>query len=169
MSDIDFAELDGIAAEAAVDEQAAEQAAGLPPGAPVPVPVDPAQEWGDLLSLGASIVSMALPALAKVYTPEACLNWGSKMAVVADKYGWSVSSVMGRFGPEIALAIATFPLARDSWLVYQAAKAETDRAIAQAKAVAGQTVEQRNVKPISAEDSVSPGVAGQAIEAVLNG
>lgn len=114
--------LDAIAIEAMGGEQKADaaQAAILDPEPAI----DPAQVWAQVPKMLGGILTMALPELAGVYTDDKCLAWGHGMAAVADKYGWDAGETMGRFGPEIALTVATLPLALPTFAAIKARRAE---------------------------------------------
>lgn len=94
-----------------------------PPQPDAPPGIDPAQTWGQIPFMFGKVISMALPELAGVYNEQACYQWGVGMAAVSDKYGWDAGEVIGRFGPEIALAIASVPLVVPT---YQAIKARRE-------------------------------------------
>lgn len=102
--------LDRIGLEAAQEEEAAERAEQeflnpTPEGQ-----IDPALAWAQLPRMAGGIFQIALPEVAAAYTEEACMKWGTGMAMVANKHGWDAGETMSRFAPEIALAMATFPL-----------------------------------------------------------
>lgn len=105
--------LDQIAAEASQleNEHAAAQAAIENPDEQAAPAVDPAQAWAALPKMFGGILSMAFPELGKVYTDDRCYQWGAAMQQVADKYGWDAGETMARWAPEIALTMATLPLA----------------------------------------------------------
>jgi hypothetical protein len=88
------------------EQQAAQEAASQPEQA-----MDPADAWAQIPATFGSILAMAMPELEKVYTPKACRAWGEGMHLVAQKYGWDAAQTVAKFGPELALAAATFPLA----------------------------------------------------------
>lgn len=96
-------EAGGLEAEA----QAAEEAILNPPDENA---IDPAIAWAQLPMMLGGILAMAMPELKNVYTEPACMQWGGAMSQVAEKYGWDAQETMSRFGPEIALTIASLPL-----------------------------------------------------------
>lgn len=104
--------LDQIAVEAQgiEQEQQAAQDAILNPEPDAPA-VDPAQVWAALPKMFGGILAMAFPELEKAYTDEKCIAWGGAMSMVADKHGWDAAETMAKWGPEIALTMATLPLA----------------------------------------------------------
>lgn len=104
--------LDRIALEALGGEQAQQEAEDrILHGDPEPEPViDPALAWGQVAMMFGGILGMAMPELKSVYTEQACMDWGGGMAQVAAKYGWEADETIAKFGPECALAIASFPL-----------------------------------------------------------
>lgn len=71
------------------------------------------------------VLAMGMPELAPIYNEQACYQWGVGMAAVSDKYGWDAGEVIGRFGPEIALVVASVPLVVPT---YQAIKARREAA-----------------------------------------
>ena len=105
--------LDQIAAEAAQleTEQAQVQQAIENPEEQQEPAIDPALAWAQIPKMFGGILSMALPELGAVYTDDKCHAWGSAMSMVADKYGWDAAETMAKWGPEIALTLATLPLA----------------------------------------------------------
>ncbi|MCX7289726.1 hypothetical protein [Janthinobacterium sp.] len=115
--------LDRIAMEAMGEERAQAQADADFIDPPTPPGIDPAQTWGQIPFMLGKVLSMALPELAGVYNEQACYQWGVGMAAVSEKYGWDAGEVIGRFGPEIALAVASVPLVVPT---YQAIKARRE-------------------------------------------
>jgi hypothetical protein len=102
--------LDRIALEASGSEaeaQAVEDAILNPNPEPV---IDPAQTWAQVPKMFGGLLAMAMPELAQVYTDDKCLAWGVGMAAVSEKYGWDAGETISRFGPEIALVVASLPL-----------------------------------------------------------
>lgn len=121
--------LDRIAIEAGADEAARDKADDEFINPPPPPGIDPAQTWGQIPYMLGKVLSMGLPELAGVYNEQACYQWGVGMAAVSDKYGWDAGEVVGRFGPEIALAVASMPLVVPT---YYAIKARREAKEAQA-------------------------------------
>ncbi|WP_219137045.1 hypothetical protein [Janthinobacterium sp. UMAB-60] len=115
--------LDRIAMEAMGEERAQAQADADFIDPPQPPGIDPAQTWGQIPFMFGKVLGMAMPELAGVYTEEKCYQWGVGMAAVSEKYGWDAGEVIGRFGPEIALAVASVPLVVPT---YQAIKARRE-------------------------------------------
>jgi hypothetical protein len=116
--------LDRIAIEARggeQDAQAAEEAILNPNPEPV---IDPAQTWAQIPRMLGGLLAMAMPELAKVYTDEKCLAWGQGMAAVSDKYGWDAADTIAKWGPEIALGVATLPLALPTIAAIRARRAQ---------------------------------------------
>lgn len=68
---------------------------------------DQSEQWALLPAMVGSALQIAMPELGAVYTPEACRAWGAAMVPVAEKYGWNADALGG---PEIGLAVASFPL-----------------------------------------------------------
>jgi len=104
--------MDRIAMEAQADE--AERAAeenkfinGEPETEPV---IDPARAWGTMAMTVGGFLGMAMPELRAVYTEDACMQWGTGMAAVADKYGWDAGDTVAKWAPECALLMASIPL-----------------------------------------------------------
>lgn len=106
-------ELQQLSAEQAADLAALQADVGdmapplLPGESAEPAGPDEAEQWAVLPAMIGAALQMALPDLAKVYTPDACRNWGAAMVPVASKYGWNSDALAG---PEIGLAVASFPL-----------------------------------------------------------
>ena len=119
--------LDRIAMEALGEERAQEQADADFIDPPKPPGIDPAQTWGQIPFMFGKVLSMAMPELAGVYTEEKCYQWGVGMAAVSEKYGWDAGEVIGRFGPEIALAVASVPLVVPTYQAIKARREEKER------------------------------------------
>jgi hypothetical protein len=119
--------LDRIAMEAMGEEKAREQADADFIDPPPPPGIDPAQTWGQIPFMFGKVLSMAMPELAGVYTEEKCYQWGVGMAAVSEKYGWDAGEVIGRFGPEIALAVASVPLVVPTYQAIKARREEKER------------------------------------------
>ncbi|WP_426079284.1 hypothetical protein [Janthinobacterium sp. PSPC3-1] len=142
--------LDRIAMEAAGDEAAASQAEQDFLHPPDENAIDPAQTWAQIPLMFGRLISMAMPELHGVYTPDKCLAWGQGMAAVADKYDWDAGATIARFGPEIALCVASVPLVLPTVAAIrarQAAKAEAAEAQQPEKDIdpdTGDVVEQGN-------------------------
>lgn len=103
--------LDQIAAEATpleAEQQAKIDAIENPPG-PEPI-IDPSCGWAQIPAMVGGMLTMAMPELAGVYNEQACMQWGTAMHAVATKHGWEAGEMMARFGPEIALTMASIPL-----------------------------------------------------------
>ena len=119
--------LDQIAAEAVPLE--AEQQQRIddienPPG-PAPI-IDPSYGWAQIPAMVGGMLTMAMPELQGVYNEAACMQWGTAMHAVATKHGWEAGETMARFGPEIALAVASFPLVVPVVHVVRARKAAAE-------------------------------------------
>jgi hypothetical protein len=71
-----------------------------------------AKDWGYIPFTIGSTLAMIAPELKAVYTEEACLQWGTHAAAVAEKYGWKSPA-----SPEIALAACTLQFAVPSVLI----------------------------------------------------
>lgn len=115
-----------MSAEQAADLAALEAAAGggeMPQEEAAPM-VDQAQQWAMLPAIVGSALSMALPELRAVYTPQACEAWGAAMVPVADKYGWNCDGIIG---PELALLAATVPFAFGTFAAVKARRADEEK------------------------------------------
>lgn len=126
--------LDAIAIEAQGlenDQQAAQDAIlNQEPETPA---IDPAAAWAVLPKMFGGILAMALPEVGPVYSDERCQAWGVAMSAVADKHGWDAQETLSRFGPEIALVVATLPLAIPTVLAIKKARAEAARTVEEQK------------------------------------
>lgn len=112
-----------IEAGRAEQEQAQADAAFTDPQPDAPPGIDPAQTWGQIPFMLGKVITMGLPELAGVYNEQACYQWGIGMAAVSEKYGWDAGETLTRFGPEIALVVASVPLVVPT---YQAIKARRE-------------------------------------------
>lgn len=101
-----FAALDAIGTEAALSEQEQEQKQQQATEPPNPM-AGPAG-WAMIAHGIGGIFAVALPEVAGAYTQDACMNWGVAMDALAQKYGWEGG--VNRFGPEIAVVMASAPL-----------------------------------------------------------
>ena len=135
--------LDRIAMEAMGEEQARDQADAEFINPPPPPGIDPAQTWGQIPFMFGKVLSMALPELKDVYNEQACYQWGVGMAAVSEKYGWDAGEVIGRFGPEIALAVASVPLVVPT---FQAIKARREAKEREEKA---RPREEKDITPVA--------------------
>lgn len=136
--------LDRIAMESMGEEAAADQAAQdfiNPP--PDDHGIDPAQTWAQIPFMLGKVICMALPELDGVYNEQACLQWGAGMAAVSDKYGWDAGETIARFGPEVALIVASVPLVVPTYQAIKRRKLEADERAARERA------EQRPVKDLN--------------------
>jgi hypothetical protein len=97
-----------IEAQFAENEHAAKEEAILNP--PDENAMAPAIAWAQVPMMLGGILSMAMPELKNVYTEPACMQWGGAMSQVAAKHGWDAQETMAKWGPEIALAMASLPL-----------------------------------------------------------
>lgn len=138
--------LDRIAMEAGVDEAARAQADDEFINPPPPPGIDPAQTWGQIPFMLGKVLAMGMPELATIYNEQACYQWGVGMAAVSDKHGWDAGEVIGRFGPEIALVVASVPLVVPT---YQAIKARREASEAAAKKE--QPREEKDITPMGQE------------------
>jgi len=86
-----------------------------------------AREWGIVAFTVGRALSMLEPQLLKVYTEDACLDWGRSVVPVAEKYGWDGPGNV----PELGLLISTAGLAVPSYLLIRA-KLDEIRALRQA-------------------------------------
>lgn len=122
MSDV----LDQI--EQAEEQRQAEQSAAQE-AANTPEPVmDPALAWAQIPKAVGGILAIAMPELEGVYTDAACMKWGQGMSLVAEKYGWDASETMARYAPEMALVMATLPLAIPTVSAFKARRAAAEAA-----------------------------------------
>jgi hypothetical protein len=101
-----FAALDAIGAEASQSEQEQEQLQQQATEAPNPMAG--AAGWAMIANGIGGIVGVALPEVRGAYTEDACMQWGVAMDALAQKYGWEGG--VNRFGPEIAVVMASAPL-----------------------------------------------------------
>jgi heme exporter protein D len=101
--------LDEIARQAGAEEHAAEAdaAAAEAPSGPDPTQ---AQAWAQIPMMLGGLLAIALPEVAGAYTEDACMRWGGAMAMLAEKHGWEAGATMAKYGPEIAVTMASIPL-----------------------------------------------------------
>jgi hypothetical protein len=129
--------LDAIAGEAAAmegqQEQQQQQAAAGPEN-----PMAGAMGWAMIAKGVGTCLAVALPEVGPAYNDQACMAWGEAMEALGQKYGWDGGA--SRFGPEIAVAFASFGLVVP---VVQAVKAR--KAAGEAKA---KSIEQAGVEPM---------------------
>jgi len=101
-----FAALDAIGAEASLSEQEQEQKQqqATEPVNPMAGPAG----WAMIAHGIGGIFAVALPEVKGAYTEDACMQWGVAMDALSQKYGWEGG--VSRFGPEIAVVMASAPL-----------------------------------------------------------
>lgn len=121
---LDALDMIAIEARGAEAEAEAAQEAILNPD-PEPV-VDQATLWAQIPNALGGLLGMAMPELRAAYTPEACQQWGTGMAAVADKYGWDAAESIGKWAPEFMLLTATIPLLVPTVRAFKAHKAVAD-------------------------------------------
>lgn len=107
---------------------------------PEPV-IDPATTWATIPKLFGSLIQMAMPELAGVYTDEACYAWGGAFHEVAKKHNWDAVGTMTRWGPEIGLVLASVPLVLPTVQAIRARRAEAEK--------------NKPVKPVDIRDGVT--------------
>lgn len=84
-----------------------EAGAAATPGQVQPLPPDPAAEAREMIDLVWSVAGPFMPDRYAVrYGPEQRESIAVNYAKVAEKRGWDVSDMLGRWGPEIGLAAA---------------------------------------------------------------
>jgi hypothetical protein len=101
-----FAALDAIGAEAAFGEQEQEQKQQQ--AGEAPNPMAGAAGWAMIAHGIGGIIGVALPEVAGAYNEQSCMAWGVAMDSLSQKYGWGDG--VSRFGPEIAVVMASAPL-----------------------------------------------------------
>ncbi|MGZ4837652.1 MAG: hypothetical protein ACXVZR_03820 [Terriglobales bacterium] len=117
--------LDQIGLEAAgMEAQAAAKQQEILDPEPV---IDPAATWAAIPKLFGSLIQMAMPELAGVYTDEACYAWGGAFHEVAKKHNWDAVGTMTRWGPEIGLVFASVPLVLPTVQAIRARRAEAEK------------------------------------------
>jgi hypothetical protein len=119
------AALDAIGAEAALGEQEQEQK--LQQATEPPNPMAGAAGWAMIAQGLGGMFAIALPEVAGAYTPDACMNWGVAMDALSQKYGWEGG--VSRFGPEIAVVMASAPLVVPVVVAVKARKAAEARKV----------------------------------------
>jgi len=116
--------LDRIALEASSEEVEAAAAENAILNPEKPQVMDPALAWAQIPRMFGGLLAMAIPEVIHVYTEDACMNWGGAMAQVSDKYGWDAADTMAKWGPEIALGMASLPLVVPTFQLIQKKRAE---------------------------------------------
>jgi hypothetical protein len=119
-----FAALDAIGAEASLSEQEQEQKQQQATEPPNPM-AGPAG-WAMIATGIGGMLAVAMPEVRGAYTEDACMQWGVAMDAMAQKYGWEGG--VSRFGPEIAVVMASVPLVLPVVAAVRARKAEAEKA-----------------------------------------
>ena len=88
----------------------------------------PGEAWAMIPASIGMFASNILPELQGVFTPDACQKWGDAMALVSQKYGWDAGETMSKWAPEIALIVATVPLAVPTYKAIKQRKEEAEAA-----------------------------------------
>lgn len=65
--------------------------------------IDPVEAWAEIPRKLGSLLAIAAPELAQIYTAEACREWGRDMHRLAVKRQWSADGLP----PEVAATIST--------------------------------------------------------------
>lgn len=79
-----------------------------------------ARQWGAIVYMLGNAAAMLAPELRRIYTEEACFNWGRSMHPVAQKYGWDSPDSL----PELGLLISTAGLVVPSYFAIKQRLAE---------------------------------------------
>lgn len=107
--------------EAAADAEEARTVEGVVETAgAVPPPPDPVAEAKAVFGVAVMMLSPVLPYLPAIYTDEALGNLAAAYVPVAQKYGWDMSTWLGQYAAEIALAGVAIPLAMRTSAAHQA-------------------------------------------------
>ncbi|WP_343549445.1 hypothetical protein [Ralstonia sp.] len=113
---IDAGSLDLLTRKAHAFESQAE--ADLPPLPGEPPPVDPVQEWADLIGLIVMLGTPLLPYLPAIYTDETVKELAGAVQPVAAKYGIDGTGLGST--PELRLLIVAAPLAVGTYVTHRA-------------------------------------------------
>lgn len=113
-----------------------------------PTEADQVAMWAAIPATFGSILAMAMPELAAVYSPEACTMWGTAMVPVAKKYGWNDLANL----PEISLCLVSLPFAIGTF------SAVKHRRTPAAAAAEGKGAPDPKVAPAPSGPSVNAGV-----------
>lgn len=122
----------GSAAFASLEAQAGalDGAAQAIPVAPAPPPSNNAAELEGALQLARMMCAPMLgwwPDFERVWGDRTLQGISQAGGAVMDKHGWTVSSIMGEYGPYIALVGATAPPAWVTWQAIKAKRAELEQ------------------------------------------
>lgn len=71
--------------------------------------VDPVAAWAEIPSMIGSVLGMALPEAKRIYTPDACKEWGRAMHRVAVKRGWDADGLPPEVGAALTSAMFVIP------------------------------------------------------------
>ena len=94
-------------------------------GAPTPLleagapPIDYQAEARDIVGLARMGLVITWPSLEEVYTDDKCERLAQALAPVLEKYAFD----LGRFGPELGLAVVAIPLAAQTYAAIRAERA----------------------------------------------
>lgn len=119
--------LDRIAMEAMSEEQARDAADDEFVNGPPPPGIDPAMTWAQIPFMFGRLAGMAMPELIDVYSEERCYAWGQGMAAVSQKHGWDAAETMAKWGPEVALCMASVPLVVPTYQAIKARRVAAER------------------------------------------
>jgi hypothetical protein len=95
-------------------------APGPEPGAAKLPQLSPAEEWAAVPAIFGRIVSRVLPEVKDIYTDKANLEWGTEMATLAERYGWTASKFFAWLGPWVGVGLATEALVTPTAVVIYA-------------------------------------------------
>lgn len=90
------------------------------PAGAAPLPPDPVAEAKAVFGVAVMMLTPVLPYLPGIYTDEALGNLAAAYVPVAQKYGWDMSTWLGQYAAEIALAGVAIPLAMRTSAAHQA-------------------------------------------------
>lgn len=105
---------------------------------PPPAPInDPAQVAG-VISFAVSMAAPMFPSLVKVYDDATVQRLAGALVPVADKHGWHLGGIAGKYAEEIALVVVAWPVGMATYQAISAdlAAAENPPAAAEAEEAA---------------------------------
>ncbi len=132
----DLSELDRIGAEGAELDLAPPApnldapAAAAPDG---PTEAEKIAMWAAIPATFGSVLAMAMPELAEVYSPAACNVWGAAMLPVAKKHGWNDLESL----PELSLCLVSLPFAIGTFAAVKKRRAAAAPAVTEGKGAPG--------------------------------
>lgn len=98
-----------------LDGQAVGQEVEAEPTAAEPAAINSTAQVEGLLTMAVQLLAPMFPSLGQVYTPKTINALASVTVPLANKYGWDVGGLFGRYAEEVAFIAVALPLGMASY------------------------------------------------------